>query len=175
MKYLRKFKWGHISEKLGEFAVCHGHHHHHNHNHLILIMPLVGPETDPRVYGLPINCLKEVTESAILNPLCYPNSYSTLSLSSSLPFSSSSSFSLYPSLMGPETQSGVSGLPADYYKQVIELATPSLLCYPNSYLSELQPEAAEPDFHSRGLVGQFATGHYHLPLTEFLQIESLST
>ena len=37
--------------------------------------PLTGPETDPGVSGTPINCLREVIESATLNPLCYPNSY----------------------------------------------------------------------------------------------------
>ena len=42
---------------------------------LLLVTPLTGPETDPGVSGPPINCLKEVTESATLNPLCYPNSY----------------------------------------------------------------------------------------------------
>ena len=42
---------------------------------LLLVTPLTGPETDPGVSGPPINCLKEVIESAKLNPLCHPNSY----------------------------------------------------------------------------------------------------
>ena len=36
---------------------------------------LSGYETDPGVSGSPASCLKEVTESATPNPLCYPNSY----------------------------------------------------------------------------------------------------
>ena len=54
-------------------------------------------------------------------------------------------------------------LPSDCLEEVIESATLIPLCYPNSYLSELQPEAAVPEFHWRGLVGQFATGRQHLP------------
>ena len=65
-------------------------------------------------------------------------------------------------LMGPRlTLRSVS--PSNCLEEVIELATLNPLCYPNSYLSELQPEAAVPDFHWRGLVGQFATGRQHLP------------
>ena len=36
--------------------------------------PLTGSRTDPGVSGLSVNCLKEVTESATLNPFCYPSS-----------------------------------------------------------------------------------------------------
>ena len=39
------------------------------------VAPLLGYGTDPGVSVLPASCLKEVTESATLNPLCYPNSY----------------------------------------------------------------------------------------------------
>ena len=58
----------------------HHHHHHHHHNHLLLFLlllvtPLIGPETDSGVSGLPISCLKDMIESATLNPVCYPNSY----------------------------------------------------------------------------------------------------
>ena len=59
--------------------MCLYHHHHHYRRHLLLLLLLVtsltGPETDPGVSGPPINCLKEVTESATLNTLCYPNNY----------------------------------------------------------------------------------------------------
>ena len=49
-------------------------------------------------------------------------------------------------LMGPRlTLRSVS--PSDCLEEVIELATLNPLCYPNSYVSELQPEAAGPDFH----------------------------
>ena len=82
----------------------HHHHHHHYHHQSFSCTPLTGPRLTLRSVS-PSNCLKEVIESATLNPLCYPN----------------------------------------------------------SYLSELQPEAAVPDFHWRGLVGQFATGRQHLP------------
>ena len=37
----------------------------------------MGSRTDPVVSGSPANCLKEVIESAVLNPLCYPNIYWT--------------------------------------------------------------------------------------------------
>ena len=37
--------------------------------------------------------------------------------------------------------------PSNCFKEVIELATFHPLCFPNSYLSELQPEATEPDFY----------------------------
>ena len=50
-------------------------------------------------------------------------------------------------LTGPETDPGVSGPPINCLDEVIESATLNPLCYPNSYLSELQPEAAVPDFH----------------------------
>ena len=42
---------------------------------LLPVTPLSGYSTDPGVTGSPASCLKEVIESAILNPLCYPNSY----------------------------------------------------------------------------------------------------
>ena len=38
-------------------------------------IPNTGSRTDPEVSVSPANCLKEVIESATLNPLCYPNSY----------------------------------------------------------------------------------------------------
>ena len=48
--------------------------------------------------------------------------------------------------MGPRlTLRSVS--PSNCLEEVIESATFNPLCYPNSYLSELQPEAAVPDFH----------------------------
>ena len=60
----------------------HNHHQqqrHHHHHHLLLLLllvtPLTGPEIDPGISGPPINCVKEMIESATLNPLCYPNSY----------------------------------------------------------------------------------------------------
>ena len=57
----------------------------------------------------------------------------------------SSVFSCTP-LTGPRlTLRSVS--PSNCLEEVIELATLNPLCYPNSYLSELQPEAAVPDFH----------------------------
>ena len=69
-------------------------------------------------------------------------------------------FSCTP-LMGPRlTLRSVS--PSNCLEEFIESATLNSLCYPNSYLSELQLEAAVPDFHGRGLVGQFATGRQHL-------------
>ena len=37
--------------------------------------------------------------------------------------------------------------PSICLEEVIESATLNPLCYPNSYLSDLQPEAAVPDFH----------------------------
>ena len=37
--------------------------------------------------------------------------------------------------------------PSNCLKEVIESATLNPLCYPNSYLSEMKPEAAVPDFH----------------------------
>ena len=37
--------------------------------------------------------------------------------------------------------------PSNCLEEVIESATLNPLCYPNSYLSELHPEAAVPDFH----------------------------
>ena len=84
----------------------------------------------------------------------------TMSGSSS---SSSSSFFLSRTpLTGPRLTLG-SVLPSSCLEEVIESATLNPLCFPNSYLSELQPEAAVPDFHWRGLVGQFATGRQHLP------------
>ena len=39
------------------------------------VAPLSGYGTDPGVSVSPASCLKEVIESATLNPLCYPNSY----------------------------------------------------------------------------------------------------
>ena len=38
-------------------------------------------------------------------------------------------------------------IPSNYLEEVTELATLNPLCYLNSYLSELQPEAAESDFY----------------------------
>ena len=43
-------------------------------------------------------------------------------------------------LTGPETDPGVSGLLFNCLKEVIELATLNPLCYPNSYLAELQSD-----------------------------------
>ena len=37
--------------------------------------------------------------------------------------------------------------PSNCLEEVIQSATLNPLCCPNSYLSELQPEAAVPDFH----------------------------
>ena len=39
------------------------------------VTPFTGSETDLRVTGSPVDCLKEVADSATLNPFCYPNSY----------------------------------------------------------------------------------------------------
>ena len=62
------------------------HHHRHLLLLLLLVTPLAGPEIDPGVSGPPINCLKEVIESATLNPFCYPNSYlSELQLEAAVP------------------------------------------------------------------------------------------
>ena len=67
------------------------------------------------------------------------------SSSPSSPSSISSACSCTP-LTGPRlTLRSVS--PPNCLKEVIESATLNPLCYPNSYLSELQPEAAVPDFH----------------------------
>ena len=49
-------------------------------------------------------------------------------------------------LTGPGLTLG-SVLPSNCLEEVIEPATLNPLCYPNSYLSELQPEADVPDFH----------------------------
>ena len=58
---------------------------------------------------------------------------------------SSSVFSCTP-LTGPRlTLRSVS--PSNCLEEVIGSATLNPLCCPNSYLSELQPEAAVPDFH----------------------------
>ena len=73
----------------------------------------------------------------------------------------SSVFSCTP-LTGPRLTLG-SVSPSNCLEEVIESATLNPLCYPSSYLSELQSEAAVLDFHWRGLVGQFATGRQHLP------------
>ena len=53
--------------------------------------------------------------------------------------------------------------PTNCLEEVIESATFHPLFYPNSHLAELQPQAAEPDFHCKSLVGQFVTGHQHMP------------
>ena len=37
-----------------------------------LVTPLMRPETDSGVFGPPANCLKEVIEPAVLNPLSVP-------------------------------------------------------------------------------------------------------
>ena len=62
----------------------HNHHHHHHHHHrrhllllphllpLLLVTPLTDLRLTPGVSGPPINCLKEVIESATFNPLCCP-------------------------------------------------------------------------------------------------------
>ena len=49
-------------------------------------------------------------------------------------------------LTGPRLTLG-SVVPSNCLEEVIEPATLNPLCYPNSYLSELQPETAVPDFH----------------------------
>ena len=49
-------------------------------------------------------------------------------------------------LMGPETDRGIIGLPANCLKEETKLDPLSPLCYPNSFLAELHPEATEPDF-----------------------------
>ena len=45
---------------------------HHHHLLLLPISPQKGPRTDPGVSLSPVICVKEMTESATLNPLCYP-------------------------------------------------------------------------------------------------------
>ena len=60
---------------------CNVYHHFH-HRHLSSSSSLsssflspCGIRCDPGVSVSPASCLKEVIESATLNPLCYPNSY----------------------------------------------------------------------------------------------------
>ena len=40
---------------------------------VIIVLPLMGPETDPRVSGPPAIYFQEVIKSITFNPLCYPN------------------------------------------------------------------------------------------------------
>ena len=49
--------------------------------------------------------------------------------------------------MGPENDPGFNGLSANCLKDMTESTTLSPLCYPNNYLSDLQPEVAKPGFY----------------------------
>ena len=64
-----------LSSSSSSIIIINHHHHHHYHYLLLPVTPPLESGTDPEASGSPASCLKEVTESPTLNPLCYPNSY----------------------------------------------------------------------------------------------------
>ena len=77
------------------------------------------------------------------------------------------------SLMGPETGPGVSGLPVNCIKEVDELATLNELCYPNSYLAELQPDPLSLLFTAMAWLDSLLQVINNYPNSESLQNDLL--
>ena len=88
------------------------------------------------------------------------SSYSSSSASSSSsPSSSSSSFSSFP-FYGSRIDPRVS---CRRHKRGDWVGFTRSTLFPQQLLNRTAAWTIEPDFHWRGLVGQFATGHQHLP------------